>query len=398
MFNQDRLFQQHLSGIVNRDLLDIILALTAKVLGRPTFWSELNLEASLRYHLYERDILNSEQPTGRLSLDDFRQACLLAFYEFHQHPGEKAWLRIGHLTRKAYHYGLHQIDSRSPSPIFDSTGLDDIRCEEWRYVWWCIFCLDSYSNITAAIPFVVQIESIRTSLITGPSLDGTSKEEIFLVDETESLWKTTKAVTAHNHHINFNIHIVTTAMLREAATLYRLWLQNPSDRLQARLAAFEYHLTTVRLALPPRYLEVTRNVLHNEAHTAHHARLICILHLHTAGLLICLPLHRKNSEEERLHLWYKALEYCQDMVLLVKQWDSQHSPGVDPAVCFIIYTALIVLHLHINSIAVSEDMLAVLRMQKDVLLLFLEQFSTFWYLPRFLISKQTQRLELHSEY
>jgi hypothetical protein len=202
---------------VARDLLLVIIALTVKILGRRELCSDPRLEERLR-HLQERNGLDSETSAARWSLDDFRQACLLAYYEFHEHPGERAWLRVGHLTRKAYYCGLHQLDNHDLCEDDD----DDDDKDEWRYVWWCIFCLDSYSNITAASPFVIHIESIRTSLITNLGRERSRKAQIFLPGQPEMFWQTVEAIISYGHNVNFNLHIVTTAILREAATLYRL--------------------------------------------------------------------------------------------------------------------------------------------------------------------------------
>ncbi|KAH7160564.1 hypothetical protein B0J13DRAFT_494232 [Dactylonectria estremocensis] len=387
LFRRDKFFRQFESGVVARDLLLVISALTVKILGRRELRGVSRLEERLK-HLLERNGLDSETSAARWSLDDFRQACLLAYYEFHEHPGERAWSRVGHLTRKAYYCGLHQLDNHDLCDGNDGDDDDDDDKEEWRYVWWCIFCLDSYSNITAASPFVVHVESIRTSLITNPGRERGRKAQILLPGQPEMFWQTVEAITSHGHNVNFNLHIVTTAILREVATLYRLWWQNPWEGLKRRLGALENHLTAVRLALPPRYMNVARNALHDEPCSAYHARLICLLHLHVSRLLICLPLHPQKSEEQRLCLWHKTLEYCQDIVDVIKQWDSQHSPSVDPAVCFIVYTALVILNLHYNTLASSEPELQVtLGTQINILRLFLEQFAFFWNLPRFLISK-----------
>ncbi|SCO88879.1 uncharacterized protein FRV6_13007 [Fusarium oxysporum] len=379
LFREDKFFRQFESGAVTKDLLLVILALTVKILGQRQLSGGLHLEERLR-HLRERNDLDLGTSRSRWSLDDFRKACLLAYYEFHEHPGEKAWLKIGHLTRKAYYCGLHQLDKR------DRCDENDDDKDEWRYVWWCIFCLDSYSNITASSPFVVHVESIRTSLITNPGRERGRKPLIFLPDQPEMLWQTVEAVASHGHNVNFNLHIVTTAILREATTLYRLLWQNPSDRLRDRLATLENHFAEIRLVLPPRYLNIARDALHEESHRAYHTRLICVLHLHISRLIICLPLHSEESEEKRKIMWYKTLEHCQDLVAVVRQWDNQHSPSVDPAVCFIVYTALIVLHLHYKSMSSpAPDFLAKVKAQENILRLFLEQFATLWYLPRLLI-------------
>lgn len=63
------------------------------------------LDALLSSSLLE-DNLVGDAP----SLDQFRKAYILAFYEFHQFPGHHSWLRIGRVTRMAYRIGLDRLD------------------------------------------------------------------------------------------------------------------------------------------------------------------------------------------------------------------------------------------------------------------------------------------------
>lgn len=393
ILHRDKFCRQHDNDSANRDLLTVMLTMTAKILGRPNYWDELNFAASLQTHLHDRSVPSIDEATAgrRPSLDDFREACLLAFYEFHQSPGEKAWLRIGNLTRKAHHYRLHQIDQRAGPLSCMANALDEEERDEWKVLWWCIFCLDSYSNITAAIPFVIQIDSIRTSLLTDarpPDGHGGARPEILLPDEPDLLWKVAKEVISLGRHVNFNMHIVTTALLRESATLYRLWYQAPSERLKSRIAAFETHTAALRLALPPWYLRTTRDVLHDESCEDYHARLICVLHINATRLLTALSLPQQGSDGEEATFRAKTLAYLQDIVAVVEQWDGQRSTGVDPAVCFIIYAALVVLQFHIDLLGGKEPELdSRLGTCRTLLLLFLEQFADFWYLPKFLISE-----------
>lgn len=177
--------------------------------------------------------------------------------------------------------------------------MSEDEIEEWRSLWWCIYCLDSYCNITAATPFVVELDSVKTALVQNFQLadrQTVSEAAIFLPAETELLWKTSKDITSRGGDFNFNIHIVTTTLLRGAAKLSRLWKQNPSEGLRSRFEALEHDLSTVRLSLPTRYFNLARNVLLNESSYEHHARLICILHLHASRFLLSFPVHLKDNE------------------------------------------------------------------------------------------------------
>lgn len=204
--------------------------------------------------------------------------------------------------------------------------------KEWRCLWRCIYCLDSYCNITAATPFVVELASVKTALVqtSQPSNNNFEAGAIFLPVETEVLWKTTKEIISHPEDPNPNIHIITTTLLKEAGALLRLWKQNLSDRLKARFSILEDHLSAVRLALPSRYLDVARNVIVNESTTEHRARLTCILHVHATRLLISLPIQESANSAEWVVRWQRTLEHCEEVVAVVRQWKAQHCLSVDP--------------------------------------------------------------------
>ena len=372
---------------MNRELLLTIISITAKIQGLTNIYTDPSLEGFLEYHLTSKAV-DGEHFGTPMSLCNFQQACLLAFFEFHQYPGQKAWSRIGHITRKAYQHGLHQIDNQDQCSLFEYNAMTAGEAEEWRRVWWCIYCLDSYCNITASTPFVVEIDSIRTALTKTSETTDSQVVPTFLPPETSVLWKTVKEITAQGGDFNFNMHIVTTALLREAAKLSRLQRQNPSDRRRSRFSALEDHISAVRMAMPARYLNVTRNVLANETSSEQHSRLICILHLHAARLLTLVPGSLQEDPSGWEDRWQGTLGYCEDIVSVVKHWDAQLCPSVDPAVCFIILAAFMILHLHSKDGANSDsELLDRLTTNKDLLLLFLELFASIWHLPRFLISK-----------
>jgi hypothetical protein len=380
-------------GFINRSLLHTVLGVSAKIQGLTSVWANHSLDSYLGSLIAWTKITDNEIPNSLVSLDDFQQACLLAFYEFHQFPGQNAWVRIGQLTRKAYQCGLHQLDNRDQCPLFDTNPMSNDEIEEWRSLWWCIYCLDSYCNITAATPFVVELDSVKTGLVQNSQSSDrqfVSEAAIFLPAETELLWKTSKEITSRGGDFSFNIHILTTTIIREAARLSRLWKQNPSERLRSRFDALEHDLSAVRLSLPTHYFNLARNVLLNESSSEHHARLISILQLHASRVLLSFPLNLQENESEWLDRWRRTLEYCEDIVLVVREWNPQQCLSVDPAVCFVISEALMIIHLHSQDLGNSEPELQIrLQSHKDLLLLFLEQFATIWHLPRFLISKQS---------
>ncbi|KIW02537.1 hypothetical protein, variant [Verruconis gallopava] len=378
-------------GTVDNNLLLAILSISTALLKRGDQTAIAAAENTLTM-LASLNLL--ENSRNMASLHQFQLACLLAYYIFHQYPGQDSWLRIGKLSRIAYQFGLNQIDNPHQVPSVISACANSDEIEAWRRIWWFIFCLDSYSNIPAATPLILERESIRTALPRpmGVHIENEMEPAIYL-DDPEFLWNTVKAITSSNTMVNENLHIVTTAILNEAAHLQRLVFQNPSDKLRNRLVSLDAHLSAIRLALPPRFLDPFRNVLGNESSSAYHARLICVLHLHAARILLFLPLNVFDAEE-RNDRWQRTLEYCEDVVSVVKQWDSLHSLSVDPAVCFIGFAAMSILHLHSKCMnGTNSEMLAKLKADQGVIMLFIEQFASFWELPKYLKSVFLQASE-----
>lgn len=375
-------------GGISGDLRYIICAISAKVLGPTSFWGEDSVNSFLLQEL-ETHSIEDETPGQPLALEKFRSACLLTHYAFHQWPGEKAWMRVSMLTRKAYQCGLHQIDNkRSSRRQFQPNSISPREIEDWRRLWWCIYCLDSYSSVTTATPFVTELSSVNTALLTGVEIPekSDSANQIFLTPSTDQLWLVLHKMTNSSSDYGFSIYILMTTVLREAATIHRLQRQNPSVHLKERLEAFEDHFATIQLAFPPQYLSEARQVLSGESGPEYHARLLCILQLYITRIIIYLPVDLQEDEVRWKFRWQQNLEYCFDIVSVIKQWEPRFSSTVDPAVCFIVSAVLALLQLH--SLHHLESHLGLeerISRHKGILRQFLEQFARVWNLPSLLI-------------
>ncbi|GFG20364.1 NADPH-dependent 1-acyldihydroxyacetone phosphate reductase [Aspergillus udagawae] len=387
LFRKEEFLGRYENGTINRSLLLTVLAVTAKSLGLPHGWQVANIDDCLQ-QLLKDDPLGGPTPPAML-LDAFRQCCLLAFYRFHQGHGGDAWDYISRLSRKALQLGLHQLDSTDRYNSFGDILANPANLEEWRYVWWCIYCLDSYSNIMAATPFVLEKESIRTALVA-TSLEGSSDSPVssrvtqFLPTDTRDLWRISAEMGSPDTPAsNFNMHIVTTTLLREAAAIFRLRRQNPSEALRDRRSQFGDHLSAVVLSLPPQFLREARNAFANESSLDHHARLVCLIHLHAARLLNTITFDLSDNSAWTSS-WERSLAHSEDIVAVIREWDSRYCSTVDPAICLIVFSTLILLYLHEIHEA-TPGMLALserLQAERDILLLFLEQFARIWALPR----------------
>ncbi|KAI0113785.1 hypothetical protein GGR51DRAFT_25362 [Nemania sp. FL0031] len=387
LFRIQHFLKQYDDGLAERSLLVTMVTVAAKVLGPVNFWKAEDVELCMKF-LLETMPTETAPPDIHGSLDSFRLECLLAYYEFHQFPGSSSWMRISRLARKAYRLGINQIDNPELCSAFDYATVTEDEIEDWRYLFWCIYCLDSYSNISVGTPFVVELESINTALARTPHDQtqtlSTSVPKVFLPDDVEDIWKAAKDVVSNGILINYNLHMITTTTLRQAGYIMRL--RAMGKRLPTRITTLKGALAALRLSLPSRYLNPARNVLNGESCIDHHIRLTNILHLHMANLILSVPPRLDENEAEFVQSWLESLEPCQNIVSVVEHWDNQHSPRIDPAICFIVFSALCFLDLHRRSaVDPTAPLTASLDQGQHLLLLFLEQFSNMWEVPRFLI-------------
>ena len=150
-----KFLQKYYSNQVRNSLVRTTCAITSGLTNPPAKATALggrnkSIVDSLDLDADEID----EYEDGTLAPPDvWQQACLLAFYGFHQEPGRHAAARIDRLARQAYRQGLHRLDDDCLSTLGSAnnhSAFDDDDREEWRYIWWTIFILDSYASITMA--------------------------------------------------------------------------------------------------------------------------------------------------------------------------------------------------------------------------------------------------------
>jgi hypothetical protein len=289
LFDRENLVQSINLGTVDTGVYTILIAIALRVLHcDPATSGGHNSEAYLDAELAALD----NTPAGTFNLDtslpDMQKACLLAYYGFHHRPGLRSWTRISLLTRKAYALGLSQLDATyvddRPVPM---TGIDSL--DDWRRVWWIIYCLDSYSSITAGTPFIVEQASVVTAIkcVKAGSISGIGgvTKPVFLATEIEEAWITASELAKEPDLDHFAIHLVATILLKEAGTLFRLEKQRPSKTSKARAAKLEDHIAAVRLALPSGYFAPTRMALRNESILSLHSRMVNAMLIAKASIL-----------------------------------------------------------------------------------------------------------------
>lgn len=391
LFREEVFFQAYEQGLVPDGLRLTMLTMSAKLVGKCGEWEDAQLEATIK------DLLDDNITylvDDRLSLDDFRQACLLAYFAFHQYSRERAWQRIGQLARKAYQCGLHQIDNPAISTTVSANCWTQEELDEWRYVWWCIFCLDSVSNAVAATPYCIESEGTRTALPRSPlarSLDPLVDNVplIFLPAETSEMWETTKMIMETSKNRTFDMYILTTLLIRETHSLRRLRTYIPSPRLKARQAALYGHIKAICSALPPSYRMPDRNGAANETALEHHERLVSLVHLEVARMNNLLPVSLLvDGEREWLDSWILNLEHCESLATVASHFDVRQVCNVNPAICFILMVTLMLLHCHkLCGMHEQPDLAWRVDSHQNALMQLMQQFAKTWELPGILIGK-----------
>ncbi|KAH8655229.1 hypothetical protein BX600DRAFT_515067 [Xylariales sp. PMI_506] len=385
LFNRYRFMHLYGSGLVQHDLVITLAAVTARGLGPVSYWPLNEVDSCIKSLLALTFSEGDELSQSSNSLDRIRMECLLGYYEFHQLPGPSAWMRISRLVRKAHALGLNQIENPDLCSAFDASIASEDEIEDWRHVWWWLYCLDSYSNIASGVPFIVDADSINTSLVSRP-LDSClplqsppSMQKIFIEDDISELWKTAQEVVARDLAVGFNTHLVTTTILRRAGQLLRLRNEKGPGRIKNRVEALKRSLTSLKLALPPRYLEPCRHTLQNESEVEHNIRLANALHLHMANLILSLPSELAAGEEAWLGGLEQIRQASEDIASVVQQWDTRFNAQTDPAICFIVAMAFCVLNIYQRCM---HNVPGHIAESATMLVLFLQQFGKHWNLSK----------------
>ncbi|KAH8686340.1 hypothetical protein BGZ61DRAFT_589546 [Ilyonectria robusta] len=388
LFRQGTLLEQVENGAIVDPLPSVIYALSTKAMETDFWCGNVDVHAALS-SLADSTTVDVDSVVEPLALNQWRTACLLAWYCFHQTPGKAEAIRIAVLTQKAYQCGLHQIDSVQNRVSFGWDKMSEPMLEDWRHIWWCVYILDCYASFSTATPHQVETQSIRTALVgSTPQLDpnqNLTPQKLFLPPDAAGLWTLVQDISRSEGDKASSLHLVVSILLKEVVTTHRLYGQNPCTSLGERMSALEDHLSAVQLALPTNYMRQTRDILHGESDAHFHWRLLTLLKVHSARLIIRLPCHSLNPSEWDAR-WQENLEVCYRMVEVIQQWDSPCPPSIDPAVCFICLSLLMLLHLHGLSSGVSRPQLReqVVR-RKNIVRLFLHNYARHWTLPQFLL-------------
>lgn len=384
LFQSESLLERLENGTIYRTLTSGIYSISAKLTGNHSFYGIIDIDTALTGLLGSATV-EVEGVVDPQALNQWQTACLLSWYGLHQYPGKGEALHIAVLIRKAYQYGLHQIDSDDNRASFGWDFLSEEILEAWRHVWWCLYFLDCYVSFSNAIPHQVESQSQRTALcldICSPERILYSREKMFLPSDPSGLWKMVQDIASAKERKGFSMHMAISTLLKDVLTTNRLHKQNPCQSNRDRMCALEDHLAALQLALPTNYLRCTRDLLGGESEARYHSRLLILLKMSSMRLVLRLPYRLLDTDVWEAR-WEESLDICYRMVSLLQNWDTQHLRAVDPALCFVGISLLVCLHLHSLSSGVSHPaLLEQLSRRKDIVRLFLQQYAKFWALPR----------------
>ncbi|EAT77371.1 hypothetical protein SNOG_15146 [Parastagonospora nodorum SN15] len=163
IFSRSRFLNNYRHSLCDSGLISTITTISARLTKSLSLQESVAVDDRIDLLLSStavQDNLFSDTPV----LDQFRKSCILAVYEFHQFPGHQSWMRIGALTRMALRVGLDQLQNpRSLQPEWSAVSEEDL--DEWRAIWWCIYRLDSYSNLSSGTPYLISEHLVTTAFI-----------------------------------------------------------------------------------------------------------------------------------------------------------------------------------------------------------------------------------------
>ena len=407
LFRKHDLLHQYYTDQLPQALLAAIFAVSANLTTNPNVPAQASGMIGETYADFVKracsPILLSD---ASATITDLRTMFLLALYEFRNNPNRRAWAVMGHLVRLAYQHGIHQVDNPTNCSFYDpeTTSADDL--EGWRYLWWSIFILDTCCNTTVATPSNIDLESLCTALPTGTIADWTNGEQTlspsgqtYLFDDLEVLSNSLKTVTSKwlneaqespSVDVNFIVRIINTSQLREISNLCRVVDQNPTRSFDKRWQRLSTHTAALRLALPARYLRPQCIASSGESRRSHTLRLVNLLEIYLSNLLVTMPKSVSKGEADYAWSadWDASIVHVNRIVEVVKYWDPGMSSFTDPAVGYIVFIAMIMIHIHQkleSNQCRQHDAERASSSSFQLLKLFLQQLSNQWHLPLTLV-------------
>ena len=204
---------------------------------------------------------------------------LLSIFETTRFPDRKAWLTTSNAVHIAYELGLDRVDSQHNS----NNTLSDASDEEARYLWWCVWKLDTYLSIGLATPFGIEDASNLTAIPSTSVADFTNDKiaacQNICLGKTSDILIVMRQLSVADRAVPENFLILVDSLLREASTIRRLTLAAfDSPLLPDRRSLLNKNLSTFQANMPPTYKSIDH--LGYETPIQYHQRLETSAKLH----------------------------------------------------------------------------------------------------------------------
>ncbi|TVY61454.1 Citrinin biosynthesis transcriptional activator ctnR [Fusarium oxysporum f. sp. cubense] len=190
-----------------------------------------------------RNILEKDIP---VTLSMVKIASILAAYELICSPSTKGWYMVGEAVRLAYDIGLDQVDSGQQ--LYRGVILPT-EIEEKRYIWWCVYALDTYASSTLFRPFGITNKGIKTALIGVMELDNQKRlsETVFLPSDPLGLQIAIQSLDHSRPQSPKVLKLLLLSMVRQISTLRKNQLEGEEvgqslDLIRNLLASYWFSL------------------------------------------------------------------------------------------------------------------------------------------------------------
>ena len=405
LFRKHDLLYQYYTDQVPQPLLAAIFAVSANLTTNTRLVAQGSGELGEIYAGFVKRALSPILLSdSSATITDLRTMFLLALYEFRNNRSRRAWAVMGHLVQLAYQYGIHQVDNPTNCSFYDPETTSPEDLESWRYLWWSIFILDTCCNTTVAGPSNIDLDSLCTALPSGTIAEWTNGGKTltpsirtFLYDDLEVLTNLLRLVSLKwlngtqesSVDVNFIVRIINTSQVREICSLFRAVDQNPTRNFEKRWQQSSIHTAALRLALPARYLNPQCIASSGESKRSHTLRIVNLFEINLCNMLVTMP--RSVSEGDADNVWSDnwdaSIAYVERIVEVVKHWDSGMCSFTDPAVGYIVFIAMIMIHIHqkLETNVGEQHDNENANSSFQLLRLFLQQLSQKWHLPHILI-------------
>ena len=406
LFQKPRFLIRFHSGKLPDSLLCAILAVSIANSANPEVASLgfSNVGETYALHAWQH-CSNIVLYGGVATLDDLKTLFLLGLYEFRNAPNRKAWNVAGHLVRQAYHYGLHQVEIAGGCAFTDAENVASEDQEELRYLWWSIYTLETCCNLTVATPSNIDLDMVNTSLPHSTVKQWTSGQSWVMAHDPLMLHTDIQGISdlvmrvfslgtridgGSVGDVNFISRIINTAILREISNVRQMTSHKSTSRGQQRWQTQSDLVAALRLALPVNYLDPRRDLPSGESGECHTLRLVTLMELNLSAFWLNLPKSQDQvGGRTWLMDWCSVLDVTEKVVQVIRQWDSGLVYLADPAVGYIVFLAMVVIHTHSRLDRETTGLAATDRGESEdgwqLLKLFLQRLSNHWLLSKALL-------------